>query len=705
MADISKKVSIDLENFGLIDRISEISGSARQMAQEMIVEARQYSTSAQEVNKYLEERIRLIDRSTRSQADEQKIRVRERFSQQVESVQGAPAFDQKTKIAEFAEERKQAEQQLSDQLEEDKFQTQVLKDILEELRIKAKHEIGETPDEVSRLLKENEARLESKEIEVDEAFAAYKQTIQRDELGKKQDSEEIERDFNIPRVGGQRLIGAGTQAAVGGDVIFGAAALAGTIPLVGAGLSQLVGKMLGDATELEEARLQVSRIRGTMVTGQPGMEYKFDPTRIVKERERELQKREYSDAIDLNIVRPEGEQQRALPTGAFSKDLVKELQTGEKRVKEFTQPSGGTFGEFNMEKFGKSAAEFLTQNVAPILQARGFRGGRELDTRESRESILLEKGLGIDVGVQTQFQKGLRQDETPETGSQVILNSLRAFATSGLLGESNVDMRLVPELLEIQNQLVQDQTQRLMTVDIEQNARLIAAFEEAGFENPAVMGKIISAVDQGMRQPANDYVQALQYTTLAQMMPGASLWEIQKMQAKGLQEPEVFDKFMGQLEKMSGGNTEAMFHAVQGVFPQLEPEQIESLTTGFQKGEFKGLKKDEFQERMKRVTDQPDTKKVEGLPEQIKDLASLAELFGAAELIESQKKATNSFAQMGISAINFVDGVQEIWKGTESLGEALENVKITFEELSIFGRTVLNASGATNPSNATVEGK
>ena len=65
------------------------------------------------------------------------------------------------------------------------------------------------------------------------------------------------------------------------------------------------------------------------------------------------------------------------------------------------------------------------------------------------------------------------------------------------------------------------------------NSTIIASIAALGeeFQNPEVLRYVVQGLKSGLMQAATPQVEALQYSSLSQFAPNASLWQLEKMRA------------------------------------------------------------------------------------------------------------------------------------------------------------------------------
>jgi hypothetical protein len=216
---------------GIFDRLNK---SAEEVGRNII---RAFSTNApRDMMKAIEETIRAMDRMNRMQAQAEKLELNN------ELAQGRISPDN---------HQKAADKQLANSREAN-LQVQLLRELINTIRNQGRQEIATDRSGVERTLSNNRMmELRGGDDELD----FFKRVTQKDELGDGEDS---------PRGGGgerRRRAGEVTNNVLGNlaqkNEIYTMAALAGMIPVIGAGLSQFFSKAFGDADKFEQARAGV----------------------------------------------------------------------------------------------------------------------------------------------------------------------------------------------------------------------------------------------------------------------------------------------------------------------------------------------------------------------------------------------------------------------------------------------------------------
>jgi hypothetical protein len=228
---------------------------------------------------------------------------------------------------------------------------------------------------------------------------------------------------------------------------------------------------------------------------------------------------------------------------------------------------------YNKSKnYGKTQAEFMQGYVIPLVRAQGTAKTSE---QEALFGLQAERGLGLDMGAQAAAARSGRNDTTYSNNEERIRGIMGAFSSSLLPGE---DMSMLPELLEINNRLTQEQSAHLGKIDSGINVRLAAGIANvSSFKDPSTIANMVSAMDAATRTPANQYTQATQYSVMRQLNPNASLWDLKMMQDEGIQDPRVLSGLLGRAKSATGDNKDRFMLEAQAIMPGMSPKQINEI--------------------------------------------------------------------------------------------------------------------------------
>jgi len=228
MQDKSFRLSVD------DSKLKDIRRTATEMAQDMIMASRRYSTSSKEVLRDIEEQIRAIEKRNRLEQQEQKQTLeRARLSGNMSTENYRSKLSQVKVMA-----------------SEDKTQLQVLRDILDSIRATSKDEIRENRREVEQRI--SRSRTVNVLAPSGNPTELLRETIQRGMLGDASDNERQESaSFHGRRFGGAFNRTAGLMAGSPNEYAMAAAVLALT-PVIGQGLSMVGNRLIGGAARYEK---------------------------------------------------------------------------------------------------------------------------------------------------------------------------------------------------------------------------------------------------------------------------------------------------------------------------------------------------------------------------------------------------------------------------------------------------------------------
>ncbi len=146
-------------------KIKDLSKTANELAREMVVSGRQYSTSSKQVVQDIEEQIRLIEKRNKTDKEIEQTKIQSRFA----AGQITP------------EQRREEIGRLSMSSKTDDIQIRLLRDIIDTLKNTAKEELRENKINVEKRIRD------SKTVDVlspkGDPMEIFKETIQRGEIG------------------------------------------------------------------------------------------------------------------------------------------------------------------------------------------------------------------------------------------------------------------------------------------------------------------------------------------------------------------------------------------------------------------------------------------------------------------------------------------------------------------------------------------
>lgn len=268
--------------------------------------------------------------------------------------------------------------------------------------------------------------------------------------------------------------------------------------------------------------------------------------------------------------------------------------------------TGSNTGFGGMNEIGLSQAETFQ---AQIDYRRAY-------DKDNRGDLYAERAFNIDRGTLTSLARSLRnenmvypvtnfgnsstysrggvstevngvpyQEYTAGEATNVLMANLQ-----NIVGTEN-SRAYINEYLQTLVQLNRDQLNATGYTNTFLNTQLIATIADVGqaFQNPEILSKVVTSLQAGLKQAATPQVEALQFSTLAQINPNASLWDLEKMRQNPFapENAKYLPEFLKSIVNISGGGEEAYFN-VASVFPSLKssPELVEQLVEAVKSGNF-----------------------------------------------------------------------------------------------------------------------
>jgi hypothetical protein len=229
---------------------------------------------------------------------------------------------------------------------------------------------------------------------------------------------------------------------------------------------------------------------------------------------------------------------------------------------EMSQLTGGGYGRFMgrggaMSSIGLTRAEFLGIN-REVAMARGQEAG---SYGAAQNIAYLQKGTGISR------QLLLEQERLARSGGMGALGGtqelMRSLQSVGVVKgqETTILEEYIPLLVQLQKEQLNVSGETNTTIATKLVSG-IASLDES-FKNPDVLRGVLPSLMGGLRKPSTPQVEALQFSVLSGMSPGASLSELQEMRESPTL--EYFKSTLDQLRSMSP-NEEMLIQNIKGVF-------------------------------------------------------------------------------------------------------------------------------------------
>lgn len=184
--------------------------------------------------------------------------------------------------------------------------------------------------------------------------------------------------------------------------------------------------------------------------------------------------------------------------------------------------------------------------------ARGFMSGRNIEQR-TYDIAALQKGLNLDerqllgLGQTSQlfgnYSNGIRKN----IGPAGIVNTV--------LGVGGVGKENLPSAINTFSAIAQKMSEAIENVPVSLSATLMNTFGKGSgswnINDPRFLSNI-NQLQQGLSKPQNDYQKAISFMSLSQSAPGASFWELTKMQEGGLATASALPNLLKTYSKIYG---------------------------------------------------------------------------------------------------------------------------------------------------------
>lgn len=256
--------------------------------------------------------------------------------------------------------------------------------------------------------------------------------------------------------------------------------------------------------------------------------------------------------------------------------------------------SSGRFGSANFESIGLSSAEAFEK------QAQYIKNNANL----GRNDILFEKGFNLNSGILSSLLESTRRDRLITSKGKEAKIENGGYTASGIgVNYLNSLTSSIPtkevrayseDYLRILVDLNQKQLEEVGETNASINGGIIASIASLGdkLENPKTLSQIVNGLKSGLTQASSPQLEALQYYTLSQINPNASLWDMQRMRENPFAKenlPYMKDYI---LNLMSIGNEdEAKFNVMSafGLTANQTEELINGINTNLKKSQGKSI--------------------------------------------------------------------------------------------------------------------
>jgi len=249
--------------------------------------------------------------------------------------------------------------------------------------------------------------------------------------------------------------------------------------------------------------------------------------------------------------------------GAVLKTVLGQLGTLESASRDYAiltdQSISGVIGgvrgmdKSGMVGLGMSPSQYFEKEAG---YRRAFKGG-DVNTLDLAG---LEKARGLSgadisglLGVQ-RYEGGTIDTGVPgvpgvKSGSPIALAS---FFERYLI-RTGQDISVLPEILQ---QFAQEAKVIISTqgeVNSRSLATVIAGMGTAFGLKGENLSRVVGGIRGGMQRQQNPVIQALQFESMSQVTPGASLWDLEVAMENPLENPMYINQYLTNLRKMSGG--------------------------------------------------------------------------------------------------------------------------------------------------------
>lgn len=173
--------------------------------------------------------------------------------------------------------------------------------------------------------------------------------------------------------------------------------------------------------------------------------------------------------------------------------------------------------------------------------------------QNARDQLAIEKGMGMEIGSMTGFNKVMRASDQTLVDSTVDM--LNIMKKSDLYNIKRGDFTQMHELLEKQNALNEMQASQMEEVDARQSSLLMASMGKVGGSfGDFRQGQTMQSMNQAITSPDNDFKQAFLLRTLRKQDPNASFLDLKMKQEEGIFGKGTLNNIMSELTKSFSGD-------------------------------------------------------------------------------------------------------------------------------------------------------
>jgi hypothetical protein len=203
--------------------------------------------------------------------------------------------------------------------------------------------------------------------------------------------------------------------------------------------------------------------------------------------------------------------------------------------------------------------------------ARFAGGARTMDFGESAVNLMaLEKAMPLDQGTISGVT-GLRRFGAGTNATQT------ALFFEKYLQQTGQDIAALSETVQVFTQEARNVALQTNKVNTENIATVLASFgEQTGFKGEA-MSNVFGKVRQGFTRSSNSVIQALQFRAASRAAgDGATLFDLEKIMADPLNNPEYMTQVLEQMQGVTGGGQRYQ-RGIMNMF-NLTPQQAELVS-------------------------------------------------------------------------------------------------------------------------------
>lgn len=231
--------------------------------------------------------------------------------------------------------------------------------------------------------------------------------------------------------------------------------------------------------------------------------------------------------------------------------------------------SGVAFGLKDADFYGYAA------NLAQQAGSADYNAGRTIE---------FEKRFSQELGSLGGLAAGLRTEDSGRNAADVALEMLGFFKSSDLFNIGKGDFTQLSEKIQFSTEMLQMQSQQMMTTNATTNAQILSALGAAGIDDQRSIG-FVRAMNDNIRQPGNDFTRAFIMRSLRRRNPNASLLDLLKIQEQGIYGQGTLSQLVGDARNAFTGDALTMnmasmfglqYHQAEQL-NQLDPEMLENI--------------------------------------------------------------------------------------------------------------------------------